>query len=314
MSPEQAPAAPDALPGWPAGWYAVARTRDMARGAVVTRDIGGRALVLFRTRGGAFGALDAHCPHMGAHLRHATVVGERLRCPLHHGAFDACGEGAGPACTGLRARPWPVAERYGLLLVHAGEGAPPPVPAPAVADGYAWSARRPLLLAADWRAMVVNSFDLMHFRAVHRRDFVEEPRLERLPEGGLLLSYVSRVTGRGPSDRAMRWLARDRIRVRLTCHGPTIVVETDLARTRTAAVLGLLPEGDRVRAFAAFGVPRREPLLPLRHAVARWLFSSFLGSDLAVIEGMRLTTAHVTDRGVSAVTRYLASLPEVGHG
>jgi aminopyrrolnitrin oxygenase len=303
------------LATWPPGWYVVARSRDVRPGVVVAGDVAGRPYVLFRTDQGALAALDAHCPHMGTHLRHGEVVGERLVCPLHRWKIDCAGACAGPGgAENVRATTWPVSERFGLVFVHAGSGSPPPVPAPEAPDEYAWTTGRPIVLDTAWHAMMVNSFDLLHFRAVHRREFVEEPEFTRLPDGALRLRYVSRVTGSAMGDRAMKWLAKDRIRVQQTCRGPTMVVETDLGRTRTVAVLGLLPEGSRVRAFGAFGVLRGGPLLGLRRAVARWLFMEFLARDFAVVEGMRLSTQRATDRGVTVAAEYLASLPELRDG
>ena len=74
---------PAPLPDWPQGWYVVARSRDLAPGRVRCVVLAGRQIVVFRGRSGTLGALDARCPHMGAHLGHASVRGEELMCPLH---------------------------------------------------------------------------------------------------------------------------------------------------------------------------------------------------------------------------------------
>ncbi|MGH2503641.1 MAG: Rieske 2Fe-2S domain-containing protein [Ktedonobacterales bacterium] len=52
----------------PNSWYAVAFSADLRPGAVVARTLAEHDIVLFRTRGGTACALDAHCPHLGAHL------------------------------------------------------------------------------------------------------------------------------------------------------------------------------------------------------------------------------------------------------
>ena len=302
------------LPAWPCAWYPIARSAALRRGASTSGEIAGRPYVAYRGASGRLAALDAHCPHMGAHLRHARVVGEDLLCPLHHwtvtGEGRCRGRGAGPL---HRARPWPIAERFGLVFVYAGGDPPPPLPAPEDAEGYAWTTGRPIELDTSWHAMMVNGFDLAHLRAVHHRALVAPPELTR--DGRTLrLRYTSRVTrGGGLSDALMRWIARDRIRVQQTCHGPTIVVESDLGRARTAAVLGLVERGGKVRAYGAFGA-RRGPLVRVKLLLARWLFTAFLRKDFAVVEGMRLDVDGAEDEGVRAIAAYLRSLPEVARG
>ena len=312
------------LPLWLEAWYVVARSSDLRPGSVTHGALAGRPYVLFRTEQGALAALDAHCPHMGAHLRHGQVIGERLRCPLHHWSLDRDGgcraPHAGPGSIGQRGRPWPVEERFGLVFLYPGDplsSPPPQLPAPEAAERYAWTTGRPVALATDWHSMMVNGFDLTHLRSVHHRSLLEEPELIRR-ERTLELRYVSRVTpGGGLADWVMKKGSGDHIRVRQVCHGPIIAVESDLSGgkggKRTAAVLGLLPEGDRVRAFGAFGTQRRGPLAPVELFLARWLFLAFLRKDFAVVEGMRLRLEGVDDEGVQAIAAFLRSLPEVRH-
>lgn len=271
---------------WPYGWYVVGCSRDLRAGQVHAAKVAGRECVLYRTRSGALHALDAHCPHMGAHLRHGSVVGEQLRCALHGYLIDGAGTVRGNHLGCARARTWPVAERFGLLFVHFGPGEPPPLPAPDGADGFAWTSARPVSVDADWRCLATNAFDMPHLCAVHRRQLVAP--VHAANEGGRAwLRYESRVTGNGPSDLLMKLLSRDRIRVRMSCVGTVVLAETDLGFTRTAAVLGMLPQRQAVRAFGAFGVMPGIGL-GLRLHLARYLFTAFLRRDFRVVEGMVL--------------------------
>lgn len=68
----------------PLGWAQVAYSDELAAGAVQALRCFGRELVLFRTESGAPVALDAHCPHLGAHLeygRAALGAGARWTAP-----------------------------------------------------------------------------------------------------------------------------------------------------------------------------------------------------------------------------------------
>lgn len=304
-------ARPTPLPLWPQAWYIVGRSTDLRRGSISSGRLAGRPYVLFRRHSGELAALDAHCPHMGAHLQHGRVVGERLRCPLHHWQIDGegrCwGTGAG---ADSRTRAWQVRERFGLIFLYLGAGPPPALPAPARGEDYSWGSAPPIALETGWHAMMVNGFDLFHLGAVHGREVLGTPELTAM-ERTLTLRYVSRVTGRGLSDRVMKFLSRDRIRVEQVCHGPTLAISTRLGNRRTSAVLGLRPTDTGVLAYGAFGVAEGAPLLPLQRLVARWLFTAFLRRDFQVVEKMRLKLDGVGDPGVRAIAGFLSSLPAV---
>jgi phenylpropionate dioxygenase-like ring-hydroxylating dioxygenase large terminal subunit len=300
------------LPDWPVGWYVVGQSRALRPGELLARRLADRELVIFRGHDGGLGAIDAYCPHMGAHLGGGRVSGDRIVCPLHRFNLDRSGqcrdlEGRAEAAT----RCWPVTESLGLILVFLGDHSPPPPPTDSAPDGYSWITARPVPMETDWQAMIVNSFDLLHMQSVHRRELIGEPEIRRTSSGALQLQYESRVVPGGQlSDRAMRWLSSDRIRVRLTCHGPTMLVESDVGSHCYVAFFGLLKHGQVTRAYGAFGVPTGMPASWLRLRIARWLFSAFLKRDFDVVRRMRMTLDGVSDRGVRAMAAYLASLPE----
>jgi aminopyrrolnitrin oxygenase len=297
------------LPRWPCGWYVVSRSTDLRPGSVRNVELGGAECVIFRTQSGALGALDAHCPHMGAHLRHGTVVGDRIRCALHGSLIGADGRVDARDSSCARAGTWQIAERFGLVFVHLGARASGHVPAPEGAEQYVWTTGEPVSLQTDWHNMVANSFDMPHLLSVHHRALVEPIRLEREAGRRVSLRYVSRVTGHSPSDRLMKWLSHDRIRVRMTCFGTVITAETDLGFTSTAAVMGLLPNAGGLRAFGAFGI-KPGPFLSLRLLLTRLLFTAFLQRDFRVVEGMRLRTTNVRDPGLRALYEFLQRLPD----
>ena len=65
------------------GWYIVCASRELPRGAIRRFELGDQAIVVFRGDRGVQ-ALPAHCLHQGVDLAHGEVVGDCLRCPLHH--------------------------------------------------------------------------------------------------------------------------------------------------------------------------------------------------------------------------------------
>jgi len=293
-------AANSPLPDWPRSWYVVARSAELPAGSVRAVSIGGSEVVLFRTVSGALGAVDAHCPHMGAHLRHGTVRGEHLECALHCWRIGVDGE---VVTQTSRAVSWPVQEQYGVVMLALGPSQPVPT---AGNEDFIWTSVPAVDIAVTWHSLVTNAFDLVHLCTVHLRDLAEAPRISMDPGNRFTLNYVSRVRGRALSDRVMKQLSRDRISVQVRCHGAVTVVETDLGFTRTAAVLGMFPTAGGSRVFATFGI-RRGRFERLRLAITRWLFVSFLRRDLSIVEGMQLRT-DVNDATLQQLFTFLRSL------
>lgn len=271
------------LPEWPHGWYAVMLARELLPGKTAVARIAGSEIVLFRSSSGLLGALDAHCPHMGAHLQHGRVRGEELECALHCWKIGRDGTIAGRR---ERAVAWRVQERFGLVMLAVGEEIPPPM----VGDAdFVWTQAPPLDVPANWHGLVCNAFDMEHLCTVHQRELVAPVQVSVEPGRYFSLQYISRVRGRELSDRIMKWLTGDRIRVTVRCTGAITTVETDLGFTRTAACLGMLPTETGTRVVAAFGI-RHGRFNRLRMWMTRWLFSAFLRRDICVIEGMQLRT------------------------
>lgn len=164
----------------PRGWFAVATAAQLRRGRTVTARVNGRDLVVFRTAGGAVGALDAVCPHLGAHFGvGGRVVGDALRCPFHGFTFATDGRctaayGA-DAPSGLRAPAWPAVERAGIVLVWSdpdGDGPAWEVPPIDVTGWSPWATRR-YAFAGHPQETTENAADIGHFAVLHGYHEVE---------------------------------------------------------------------------------------------------------------------------------------------
>ena len=164
----------------PNGWFVVAESGDLGRGEVRALYYFGRDLVLYRTADGGPRVLDAHCPHLGAHLGvGGKVEGDCLRCPFHGWVFD----GDSGACVGIparaAARSYPTLERNGRVWAwHHAEGGDPFYDVPDVAE-FAdpdWSpvVVRDFEIAVPAQDMAENNVDYAHFRFVHGTDAIPE--------------------------------------------------------------------------------------------------------------------------------------------
>jgi aminopyrrolnitrin oxygenase len=288
------------LPEWPVGWYVVARSHDLKPGKLLRVTLAQQELVVFRTESGALGALEARCPHMGAHLGQGRVRGEHLECGLHCWRIGTDGAVVGQT---RHARAYTVRERCGLVMLES--GGERPMPGAGESD-FIWTTTPAIDVAAHWHALTANAFDMPHLATVHLRELAEPPRVSFEPGRFFEMHYVTRVRGRGASDRMMKWLSGNRVQARMQCHGPLVTVETDLGFTRTAAIIGMLPTAAGTRLNAAFGI-LPGPFGALRLWITRWLFAAFLKRDLGFVEGMRLRT-DVDDAILQKYFAYLRTL------
>ncbi len=119
MSQEQAPSGPDLAQG-----IAFA---ELADGASLVGHCGGEPVLLVR-RGSEVFAVGAQCSHYHGPLAEGLVVGDAVRCPWHHAAFDLrTGEAVrAPALSPIDC--WSVEQRDGKIFVK--EKRTPPKPEP----------------------------------------------------------------------------------------------------------------------------------------------------------------------------------------
>jgi nitrite reductase/ring-hydroxylating ferredoxin subunit len=169
----------------PNGWFAVARTEEVAGGQVVPAHYFGRDLAIFRTAEGEARVVDAHCPHLGANLaKGGKVSGQLIECPFHAWRYDGvsgrCLEvpysDAEPSAKAF-IRAYPVVERFGLIFAwHQLGGAEPYIPMPEMSefDDPTWSAPifHDFSIATCCQEMAENNADYVHFKYVHGMETV----------------------------------------------------------------------------------------------------------------------------------------------
>jgi nitrite reductase/ring-hydroxylating ferredoxin subunit len=159
----------------PFGWFAVGRVDELPAEPVSTHHLFGRELVLW-TDGADRHLVDAHCPHLGAHLGVGGRVADCcLVCPFHEWSFD--GDGTNVAIPyadrpnrRARLRGYPLVERNGLLLAwyHPDASVEPIYEVPQkVVAGAQPVHRVDREVATVWQEIAENSVDMAHFVSVH---------------------------------------------------------------------------------------------------------------------------------------------------
>jgi phenylpropionate dioxygenase-like ring-hydroxylating dioxygenase large terminal subunit len=177
--------------GWPytvhpSGWFQVAWSEDLPVGEVRPLTYFGIDLVAFRDEEGIAHILDAHCPHLGAHLGFGgTVAGCDIVCPFH--GWHWSGDGANTLIPYSkttnrvqRLRTWPVREIDGLVLMwHHPAGSPPawePSGLASIVEGFVPADYYPIHpngiavwegVRARPQMVLENIVDCAHFSCVH---------------------------------------------------------------------------------------------------------------------------------------------------
>jgi len=184
------------------GWYLVCWSADLGPGEVMPLRYFARDFVLFRTESGEPKLLDAHCPHLGAHLGYGgRVEGDEVICPFHGWRFSSEGR-----CTAVpyasrippRAaiRSYAVSEHSEMILAYIGrEGSSPSYEVPPIdeLDDPAWTPleRSEVTIATQPREVIENIADRAHFGPVHGQ-FIDD--FEMIIDGP---RAIQRTMGRG---------------------------------------------------------------------------------------------------------------------
>lgn len=197
---------------FPRGWYQIAYSDELAIGGVMPIVALGEDLVLYRGADGVARVLDAHCPHLGAHLGHGgRVEGDCIRCPFHGWRFSGAGECVEipraakiPPRAALRTHD--VREQSGLILLA--HGAPDWAP-PAIAEygqpGWTGYRRQRWHIRTHIQEMAENIVDCAHFPVIHQTLSAPETRVETVGHVVRARSTMMMPTPRGPVVGTIEW-------------------------------------------------------------------------------------------------------------
>jgi phenylpropionate dioxygenase-like ring-hydroxylating dioxygenase large terminal subunit len=188
-------------------WYAVCKSDDLPRGAVIGRPFLDGRVVAYRGIDGVAQVLSAYCPHIGADLGLGTVVGNSLRCAFHHWEYGRDGRcertGIGdPAPPTACLFNFPTVERFGVVWAFNGETPLFELAEPTRgADTRLELVADPIRLDTDPWIVCANTPDWAHFAMVHRFDFPIEGQSESVgfEPYGVTRAFSARLErGTGP--------------------------------------------------------------------------------------------------------------------
>ena len=215
------------LPGTPFGWFRLASFDELGREKVIPVSALGKDFVLWRSElGDDVVAMDAHCPHLGAHLGYGgRVIGGEIECPFHGLTFNGQGSctGSGGAVSRImrgRIRTYPtmIWQNEIVVWVYPDDRRTPEFDMP----DEQWSRdevperlqfRRSWQVRGSWQDVIENAVDVLHFPVVHNASvenfhvstdgpslFVRSKQQVRSPFGLTDVTVEHRSIGPGVED------------------------------------------------------------------------------------------------------------------
>lgn len=175
---------------FPNGWFKVAYSDELTLKKVIPLHYFGKDLVLFRTEDGISHMLDAHCPHLGAHLGYGGQVnGSTIQCPFHGWCFNSLGSCVEIPYTNkippkAQIHSWPIREVNGVIMVYYdAKGKSPTWEMPELSQRnlkeythfkrYSWKIR------THNQEIVENSVDAAHLPSLHKYGEIKSVNVEK---------------------------------------------------------------------------------------------------------------------------------------
>jgi phenylpropionate dioxygenase-like ring-hydroxylating dioxygenase large terminal subunit len=184
---------------FPNSWFRVATSNELPAKKVIPLRYFGKDFVLFRAENGTPYLLDAHCPHMGAHLGYTgTVRDETIRCPYHGWLWNGKGSCVDVPYTNkqpkVQIKSYPVREVNGLIFIYYHEEGNSPdweIPELPELNSNQWTFLRSV---KRWKARtnlknyLDNSIDVAHLSQLHSQTF-KIAKTESLEVNGPVLTH-----------------------------------------------------------------------------------------------------------------------------
>ena len=312
------------------GWYWAMRAARLPRGRARALNFLGREMVVYRGADGRVVALDAYCPHMGAHLAEGRVEGDAIRCLFHFWKYDAQGRcveiPCQPQCDFVpRLASWPVAERYGLIWIWAGRSTPGPVPfVPELEHcevDYKLANR--FTKRCHPNVMMINAIDAQHFNSVHRLPVNLRLEPTVLSTQAILFQNTTRVEPRSWLTRLVRRFYRGALTY-VMCYwsGSTGTVTIGPDALHFHIIFALRPTRDgRSEGQTVLVTQRRRGLMGKAFSRALLLLTRLVGAyfakgDTRIFETIRfrLRTPIKADAAIIEFIRHVERQPTVAWG
>lgn len=155
-------------------WYWAIPSHELKTEKIKHLNFLGKELAVYRGRDGKARAMDAYCPHMGAHLAEGTVDGNGVKCFFHHWKFDESGTLVDIPCRknlnlNIETGTYPVEEKYGMIWIYTGKNPKIPVHYIPELKGFDLDSTYGNQFNKNCHPnlVMINAIDAHHFTSVH---------------------------------------------------------------------------------------------------------------------------------------------------
>ena len=156
-------------------WYWAMKSSELKKNQIKHLNFLGRELAIYRGEDGVVRAVDAYCPHMGAHLAEGRVDGKGVRCFFHAWKFDETGELVDIPCRtkpGIeeKIKTHPVIEKYKTIWLYTGENPTHGIHEIPELKGQELDASfgNQFVKECHPNVVMINAIDAHHFTSVHK--------------------------------------------------------------------------------------------------------------------------------------------------
>jgi phenylpropionate dioxygenase-like ring-hydroxylating dioxygenase large terminal subunit len=180
------------------GWYWTLPSKDLKIGTVKPVTLLGRNLAIYRGNSGKVIAMDAYCPHMGAHLAEGKVEGDSIRCFFHNWQYNDQG-----ICLDIPSlekplpvsiKTWQTEEKYGMIWVWIGTEKPTDLPfvpeLEKIECDYLLGSK--FVKNCHPNVLLINAIDAHHFNTVHNLPLEIVFQSESLNSHAITFSNITR--------------------------------------------------------------------------------------------------------------------------
>lgn len=202
------------------------RSSDLRRGKAKPINLMGKELVLYRGKqSGRVFALDAYCPHMGAHLAEGRVENDSIRCFFHNWRYNEQG-----LCTDIpsmdvlrrscvKTRSWHVEEKFGLIWLWSGSREPwysVPMAEELKNDEYATALGTAFKKGCHPHVVLINAIDEQHFNSVHNLPVPLYMKTKELHKHAICFENTTRVSSTNFVNKILKKLYKNQLTYSLT--------------------------------------------------------------------------------------------------
>lgn len=161
-------------------WYPICLSEEIPDGGARSYPFLGGRVVAYRGEDGVARVMSGFCPHIGADLGDARVIGNGLQCPWHKFEFDQGGfcrkTGIGdPPPRSARLYAFPTEEKFGLIWAFNGDKPLFDIPGfPAEEDELVWIKESfPLDYGIEPWKLMGQLPDINHFATLHNMTLLD---------------------------------------------------------------------------------------------------------------------------------------------